>query len=212
MTYDDPRTPNPSDQPSFHWPPMPASPPPPQPPEQPAPKKKRTARNVALAVTGAVVLAVCGISTVGALVGGTPKTTGAISSDTTRDPTPEATTAVPTPTGELGVATPEPVQAAELTKADIDLTVKITRQKCFGSYGCNVTYTVEAAWPEYLVADGDTYLVTYEVWPVKDGPAVNNLTIVDASHYESENSELAQTTKRVKSLKVKITDVEKIGS
>jgi hypothetical protein len=109
MTYHDPRTPNPSDQPSFHWPPMPASPPLPQPP---APKKKHTARNVALAVTGAVVLAVCGISTVGALVGGNDTTTGAISSDTTRDPTPEATTEATTAEPATPAAKPKPTTPA----------------------------------------------------------------------------------------------------
>jgi hypothetical protein len=60
----------------------------PQPPA--APKKKHTARNVALAVTGAVVLAVCGLASIGALVGGNDTPTGAV---TTRDPTPAATTA-----------------------------------------------------------------------------------------------------------------------
>jgi hypothetical protein len=211
MTLPDPRTPHVPGppQPPTGWNSWP--PPPPQGeqlPPDPAPKK-HTARNVALAVTGAVVLAVCGLAGIGALVGGNDTTTGVV---TTRDPTPAAATAAPTPTGELGVATPEPAQAAVLTKADVHLTVKITRQKCFGSAGCNVTYTVEAGWPGDLVAIGDTYLVTYEVWPVEDGPAINSLTIMDADQYESDSAETASTTRRVKSLKIKVTDVERIGS
>jgi hypothetical protein len=98
MTYEN-RTPDASGQPQPqpYWPPQPQG-------EQPPPalKKKHTARNVVLATVGAVVLAVCGIGGIGALIGGNDTTTGAVTSDTTRDPTPaattEATTAAPTVT------------------------------------------------------------------------------------------------------------------
>jgi hypothetical protein len=73
--------------------------------------KKHTARNVVLAATGAVVLAVCGVAGIGALAGGgSDTTTGVITSDTTRDPTPEATTEAPTT---------EPTTEAVAEKAEV---------------------------------------------------------------------------------------------
>jgi hypothetical protein len=90
-----------------------------QPP--PAPKKKHTARNVALAVTGAVVLAVCGLAGIGALVGGNDTPTGAITSDTTRDPTPAATTEATT---AEPAATTQPVKPKPTTPAAKPLTLE----------------------------------------------------------------------------------------
>jgi hypothetical protein len=101
MTYPENRTPNVPGQPTPNestahtsfWPQPTAYTLPGPPPLPSPPKKKHTARNVALAVAGAVVLAVCGIGGIGTLMGGNDTTTGGvITSDTTRDPTPEATT------------------------------------------------------------------------------------------------------------------------
>jgi hypothetical protein len=203
MTLPDPRTPNPSDQPSFHWPPMPASPPLPQP--SPAPKKKRRPLLVLAAAIGLFILIATIIGITLGATSGTPRTstpTGSSAEDQQRqlDETPAAE------------PTTEPPARPVLTAADVTLKVKITQQKCYGyGAGCSVTYRVTAGWPDGIVSDGDTYLVTYEVWPVENGPQVNSLTITDNTHYEANGDEDADTKARVKSLKVKVTGVEKVG-
>jgi len=171
-----------------------------QPP--PTPPKKHTARNVVLATTGAIVLLAVTIGAFGSGADNQPKPTA--SSATT---TPDSNWPPAEPTLE-----PEPAAAAMLTKADVTLKVKITQQKCYGyGAGCTVTYRVTAGWPDGIVSDGDNYLVTYEVWPVDNGPQVNSLTITDNTHYEANGDEDADTPRRMKSLKVKVTGVEKVG-
>jgi hypothetical protein len=183
---------------------MPASPPLSQPPEPPAPKKRRLWPILFAAIGLFVLIATIIGITLGAQ-SGTPRTstpTGSSAEDQQRqlDETPAAE------------PTTEPPAKPVLTAADVTLKVKITQQKCYGyDVGCSVTYRVTADWPDGIVSDGETYLVTYQVWPVENGPQVNSLTITDNTHYEANGDENADTRSRVKSLKVKVTGVEKVG-
>lgn len=94
------------------------------------------------------------------------------------------------------------------TPADFTVTVKILRKKCFGSAGCNIRYRID---PEYTGAGLDpaaTWLVTYEVHGVEDGPAVNTFEVTgDQASFDSEES--AQTVSSKSKLTVKVTDVSR---
>lgn len=92
------------------------------------------------------------------------------------------------------------------TPASFTVTVKVLKKKCFGSAGCNVTYRIA---PEYTGGALDpavTWLVTYEVHGVEDGPAVNTFEVTgDEASFEAE--ELASTKSSKSKLSVKVTDV-----
>lgn len=105
---------------------------------------------------------------------------------------------------------PETAPAAGplLSADDIHLTVKITKQSCYGSAGCNVEYHVAAGWPPSADVATGGYRVTYEVAGVEDGPQINTLTITDTTSYTSDSTEFASTTHRVKKLTATVTDVE----
>lgn len=184
----------------------------PVPPAFPPPRPARKRRNlwlwIGLPVAGLLLL--CGgISVLGVTLNAlgvpdAPAPTATPKSTHTAAPAIAATTE-PTTTAPAT----EPPAPAELTAADVELHVKIKSQQCFGSAGCLLEYEVQAGWPEDIVKPGDTYDVTYEVSGVKDGPQTNTLTITGPTQYEHQDTESAQTTRHVKSLKAKVTEVEK---
>jgi hypothetical protein len=99
---------------------------------------------------------------------------------------------------------------ANIDKSDIELHVKTLSKKCFGSYGCNVTYrvVVDGAsmddWPEQGEVE-----VTYEVTGGKDGPESDSFLItLDDGQYEEPSEEASTVRSRSTKLAVKVTDAE----
>jgi hypothetical protein len=100
---------------------------------------------------------------------------------------------------------------ADLKPADIDLSVKTTKKDCYGSAGCLVEWRiVVAADKSKLGSESDSWLVTYEVRGVEDGPQVNSFTIYGNGKYDAEEVKgSASTTSSKAKLSAKVTEVEK---
>lgn len=166
-------------------------------------RKKSPVKGIIAVVVGLTLLALCGVGVISAVSAG--------------NATPAGTSnRFLSPAGDNPIAKvsdPAPVQTIPaagkiLTPADVHLTVQITRQKCFGSAGCNLDFHVTASWPDGIDFTRGGYQVTYEVAGVEDGPQINTLQIVDTDTYTADTDESASTSSRVKSLKAKVTGVE----
>jgi hypothetical protein len=196
MTYHDPRTPN-----------VPGPPPPseslllPQPPS--APKKRRLWLILAAAAGLFILIATIIGITLGA-TSGTPRTstaTGYNAEDQQRqlDETPaEEPTTEPAATA----ATPQ--------VKDIALRAKITEKKCYGyGAGCNVGFKVEAEYIGPTLSPDDTWLVTYQVNGVEDGPVIGSFEMTGDQY--TVNEEFVGTKSSKSKITIKVTDVEKVG-
>ena len=60
------------------------------------------------------------------------------------------------------------------------------------------------------LSEDDTWIVTYEVSGVEDGPQINTIEVTGDT-YSHDETELASTSSSSKKLTVKVTDVEKQG-
>src|SRR4051812_30464552 len=78
-----------------------------------------------------------------------------------------------------------------LQPSDFILTVKVTRKKCFGDAGCNVSYRIDLS-TTFKLKPGLRFLVTYEVVGMRDGPEVDNFTITGDT-FSGANEEYAET-------------------
>jgi hypothetical protein len=100
---------------------------------------------------------------------------------------------------------PEPLAS------NINLTVKILEQKCFGSAGCNVTYTIQAAYSGPSLEPGKPWDITYEV-SGGDDPQINTLIIrgIDNGYQtEAQREERISTPKSSSKLTAKVTAVSR---
>lgn len=178
-------------------------------PVPPVPPRKRPRWLLPTLIGVGVVLVLCvGFGIIGAFLPDQPQKPKAAAGGQTQTATaaPVAeTTTPPAPTTQPATAPPTPTG---LTKADVILKVKIKKQECFGSAGCNLEFEIQADWPSEKIRDGQKYDVTYEVAGVEDGPQVGTLTIVSKTEFEQDSYQSAQTTRHVRTLKVKVTDVE----
>jgi hypothetical protein len=111
------------------------------------------------------------------------------------------------PAGADPVANPGP-QYAVPNAADFKVTVKILEKKCFGSAGCNITYRIDPQYVGELLDPAATWLVTYEVHGVEDGPQINTFEVT-GSEASFEAEEIAQTASSKAKLTVKVTDVQR---
>lgn len=99
-----------------------------------------------------------------------------------------------------------PAARATLTAKDLALKVKLKSKQCFGSAGCNVEYTIDAALVGNPRIDGDCD-VTYEVKGFSDGTQVHTLTITSPDDYEQDGYQAGSTSSSSKKLTAKVTDV-----
>lgn len=61
---------------------------------------------------------------------------------------------------------------------DFKLTPSITRKKCFGSAGCNITFRVDAEYVgKFPLEDDWTWVVVYEINGVEDAPEVGSFEL-----------------------------------
>jgi hypothetical protein len=115
----------------------------------------------------------------------------------------------PSPSTHLPKSGPPASKAVEprgLAAADLKLTVKTTKKECFGSAGCNVEFTIDAALLKTVKFDGPCD-VTYEVHGLSD-TQTNTLTIQDdEGTYEQDGFQFGQTSSSKKKLTAKVADV-----
>ena len=153
----------------------------------------------------AVLLLLCGgFLAIGALAStedkASPDSTTARTAPAVKAPAAAATTAA------------APAPAVTPKTSDFQLTAKITKKECFGSAGCNIEFWVKMAYREDApdLDPDDTWIVTYEVNGVEDGPQINTIEVT-GDQYSHDETELAQTSSSSKKLTIKVTDVEKKG-
>jgi len=105
---------------------------------------------------------------------------------------------------------PAPTPAAETpSTSDITLTAKITERHCFGSAGCNVSFQVKTAYSGPTLSADDTWLITYQVTGVDDGPIVGSFDLTGDEYTVGEES---AGTKNAKSkVTIKVTGIDKVG-
>lgn len=108
---------------------------------------------------------------------------------------------------------PPPVVPAEIWATpgpkDIVLLVKILKQECFGSAGCNVTYRIDFAYVGQPIEPGKTWDVTYRVTG-GDDPQINTLQLTrsETGYTASVDSEeFIQTPSSKSKLRAAVTDV-----
>lgn len=210
MTMPDPRTPNVPGQPTPNvspqpWPTMqqltnpgPAGP-------GSAPKKAGRLWLLFVAVGALfIVIAVTVGITVAAQTG--TKTAGSPAAQTgwEGEPYPLDNTPAAEPTTE-----PAPPAATPQVK-DIALTAKITEKKCYGyGAGCNVGFNIDAEYVGPVLSPDDTWLVTYEVTGIEDGPLIGSLEMTGDQY--TSNPEFVGTKSSKSRITIKVTSVEKVG-
>jgi len=169
----------------------------------PAPKKKSRLPLIIAAAVGLVILIVVTVTITLAAQRGTEKTASSPAAAPAYD------------AGELGVDTapavePEPTPPAATPKVkDIALTAKITDKQCFGSAGCNVTFNVDAEYVGPLLSEDDTWLVTYQVNGVDDGPVIGSFEFTGTKYTVTVENVGTKSSKS--KITIKVTDVEKVG-
>lgn len=113
--------------------------------------------------------------------------------------------------GSAAAAAPN-VVSAETTEPttpvvdDFEITPKITQKQCFGSAGCNIEFRVDLAYNGPALDPDDTWLVTFEVHGVSDGPLIDSLTLTgDNIDGEVESASLDRSSDK---LTAKVTAVQ----
>ena len=99
-------------------------------------------------------------------------------------------------------------EAAKLKPTDFTLAVKILKQSCFGSAGCNVSYRVT---PTYVGNTPTTWItqsydVTYTVIGDESGPQINTF-MIDRGVMSSDAQNSASTRSSTTVLSARVTDV-----
>lgn len=89
---------------------------------------------------------------------------------------------------------------------DFQINIRVTKQDCYGSAGCNITYQID---PHYTgPKDLKQWEVTYEV-DGGDSPKVNTFTIDASGTASFDKSEFVQTDSSTPHLTGKVTSVHK---
>ncbi|MFI6505285.1 hypothetical protein [Nonomuraea typhae] len=128
---------------------------------------------------------------------GQPGTTAAVQSSPTPSmsftPIPEPS---PTPTPEPTPPEPE----------DFSLRIKTLKKSCYGSAGCNVTYSIRVTLLKEIESDDTEYQVTYKVTG-GDDPEINTFTI-QGTQVTFQEEEFVSTPSSSSKLKAKVVEVE----
>jgi hypothetical protein len=98
-----------------------------------------------------------------------------------------------------------------LAASDVKLSLKVTDKECFGSAGCNIVAQVRAQHRDgkgAFVSDS-TWLVTYEINGVEDGPVIGSFEITGGEY--DVNEEYLPTKNSKSKPSIKVTSVEKLG-
>ncbi len=160
----------------------------------PPPQRRRRWPWVVLALVLIAVMGVC--------------IAGAVASD---EPSAGRTAVQQQPRASRPVPTTEPVRpvgdqpGAALDADDIKLKIRKTGNQCFGAAGCLVDYRITVTLNHEPPA-GRTYLVTYEVRGVRDGPIVDTFTLYGTTYDVPDGN--AQTRRQSTKLTAVVTTVE----
>lgn len=164
------------------------------------PKRRHTVRNILLIVGGLLLVA---IVTTATLAG----TDNSKSSSATTAPRFTPTEPYGPAEQTTSVYSPPVPKYIVPTKRDFRITLKVTKQDCFGEAGCNVTY--EPKLEQLSLGDFDpsvTYDVTYEVRGSDDGAHIDTLQVTGTKYESSEG--FAGTANENAKLTAVITSVE----
>lgn len=109
----------------------------------------------------------------------------------------------------IGLTAPTPVRTmapadVTLTTTDIKLTVKITSKACFGSAGCNVEFTTQAA---TSATPSVACSVTYALHGLDD-QQINTLTINPDGTYDHDETEFGSTARSSAKVTASVTAVD----
>lgn len=115
--------------------------------------------------------------------------------------------AVTASASSVAKAKPKPTPSPKLKTGDVTLTVKIKDKQCFGSAGCNLEYTIDAAVSSTALIP-DECDVTYEVKGFDDGTQVHTLTIRNDGVYQQDGFQSGSTSSSAKKLTAKATEVK----
>jgi hypothetical protein len=125
-------------------------------------------------------------------------------------PSSTSSPATPSPSPQE-TPSPSPSPAGNLTKSDIELSLKTTQRQCFGSAGCNVTVEVRASVDQLVLdalpADG-TWDVTYQISGDESGPIIGTFSLYGNGKYDV-NEEFLSTPSENTPVRVKALDVER---
>lgn len=182
----------PTDPPTQPW----GTPPPPKPNPQPKPALWRRPWIVGLA--GLVVGIMLG-GAIGSADSPTPASRPR-AAGVTQATSPAVTDAPVETTPAETYRTPKP--------SDFTLRVKVLSKENFGEAGSNITFRVQAGWPDGY-DPSKTYEVTYEVRGPEDGPMINTFTVT-GDQYEAPSEEIASTSSTSTKLTAKVTAVEEV--
>jgi hypothetical protein len=109
-------------------------------------------------------------------------------------------------------ALPDPTEPAPvITPAVSDFTLKpkITDKQCFGSAGCNVEFKVDLTYGGSPLDSATTWLVTYEVTGIEDGPMIGSLELTGDTF--TGDTEVVSMKSSKSKMTMKVTEVAKVG-
>jgi hypothetical protein len=164
---------------------------------------------VTLAVAGAGI-AVALVAGIGIGYAAAPNTSTNEDSASPATASPTSSSSTPSPSAQE-TSSPSPSPAGNLTKSDIELSLKTTQRQCFGSAGCNVTVEVRASVDQLVLdalpADG-TWDVTYQISGDESGPIIGTFSLYGNGKYDV-NEEFLSTPSENTPVRVKALDVER---
>lgn len=112
-----------------------------------------------------------------------------------------AATETPGPTPE-----PTPEITPTPSPSDYELRVKTLQKECFGSAGCNVSYTIRVTYSGTPLPEDATYSVTYKVTGGED--EVINTFEINGDRATVAEEESVSTSSSGAKLRAKVTEVE----
>jgi hypothetical protein len=178
-------------------------------PLPPRPDSAVKKRSVTLAVAGAGI-AIALVAGIGIGYAAAPKTSTNEDSASPATASPASSSSTPSPPAQE-TSSPSPSPAGNLTKSDIELSLKTTQRQCFGSAGCNVTVEVRASVDQLVLdalpADG-TWDVTYQISGDESGPIIGTFSLYGNGKYDV-NEEFLSTPSENTPVRVKALDVER---
>lgn len=152
-------------------------PPPPPPPPRP-PARRSWKLPIALAVAAIVTAVAAAVVVTG---GGDDEPGDQHAAEV------EAASRSRTSTSQEPTTTTTALPYREPKPEDFSIAVVVLEKSCFGSAGCNVTYTVELTINSFLIDPDTTYQVIYEIQG-GDEQQIKNIELTgDTYEYESES-------------------------
>lgn len=156
--------------------------PPSEPPAPPTKRRELTRKEKTIGLALAAVTLVAATAGVTALlVGGSDEPSKRAASTPKADPKAAKEEPVEEPVEEATDEEPEALYNPDVSEDDFEMSLKVTRKKCFGSAGCNVTVKVTPDYTYPLWPEPDSsFSLTYEVRGGMEGPVIETLELYGA--------------------------------